>query len=137
MKSNFLLFSFFFLTLFSCQFKEKGNDISRYNNIYSASINFKDSIHDFGLFSGDSLIKSHDFMYTNIGNVPAFIISATPSCKCTSVEYTNEPIMPGKSGKITVIYDGSSDMSGYFNKSVKIRFNSPRIYSLKIQGKCK
>ena len=121
---------------FTSCFQSENKIVNVNNDIYTAEVIFNDSIHDFGTLSGDSLIKSYDFIYTNTGNVPAVVLTAVTSCNCTSVKYFKEPILPGQSNKITVIYDGTNDNSGYFNKSIKIRFNSPKIYNLKIQGRC-
>lgn len=95
---------------------------------------FKDSIHDFGILKNDSLIQCYEFIFKNTSNVPAVVLNVTPSCKCTSAEYSKEPIMPGKSGKITVIYDGNKDNPGFFDKSVRVRFNSLKTYNLRVQG---
>lgn len=96
---------------------------------------FKDSIHDFGILKNDSLIQRYEFFFKNISDVPAVVLNVIPSCKCTSAIYPKEPIMPGQNGKITVIYDGNKDNTGFFNKSVKVRFNSLNTYILRIQGK--
>ena len=130
-----ILYPFIYLFLCaSCQQTNKQQASA--NRMMQAKVTFTDSIHKFGTLSGDSLRSSYDFIYTNNGDVPAVILSATPSCKCTSVEYSKEPVMPGKSGKITVIYDGRNDNPGFFNKSVRIRFNAPNSINLWVQGKC-
>lgn len=103
-------------------------------DIFNAIVTFKDTIYDFRSSNLDSKIKSYIFEYTNIGDVPAVILNVNPSCKCTSAEYTKEPVMPGKKGKVTVTYDGNNDNAGYFNKSVTVRFNSEVKHVLKIRG---
>ena len=112
----------------------KNTDSRHSNDIFNAFVAFKDTTYDFSTSSHDSKIKSYKFEYTNIGDVPAVILNVTPSCKCTSAEYTKEPVMPGKKGKVIITYDGKNDNAGYFDKSVSVRFNSKVKYVLKIRG---
>lgn len=112
----------------------KNHSQNHSKDIFNAIVTFKDTIYDFRSSNHDSKIKSYIFEYTNIGDVPAVILNVNPSCKCTSAEYTNEPVMPGKKGKVTVTYDGNNDNAGYFNKSVTVRFNSEEKHVLKIRG---
>ena len=136
MVRNSLLFLFFIFILVSCQSNKK-QDSNRVNgNIYSAKIAFNDSIHDFGIVKGDSLIAEYEFEYTNIGDVPAMILNVNTSCGCTTVSYSKEPLMPNQIGKLTVRYNGSNDNSSFFSKSVRIWFNSKDSYLLRIRGIC-
>ena len=127
---KFILYTFSLFIFTSC--KNTSRDHSK--DIFNAIVSFKDTIYDFRTSNDYSKIKSPIFEYTNIGDVPAIVLNVNPSCKCTSAEYTKEPVMPGKKGNITVIYDGNNDNSGYFEKSVSVRFNSEVKYVLKIRG---
>lgn len=93
---------------------------------------FEKTRHNFGVFSQDTAIVSHEFVFTNVGKSPLIIHQANASCGCTVPEYTLEPIMPGEKGKITVTYNGKNRRPGVFRKSVTIHNNgrqSPiRIY---------
>ncbi|MBE6276364.1 MAG: DUF1573 domain-containing protein [Bacteroides sp.] len=129
----FSILLFIISILVSCKNNNQQQSTSK-SPVYNATIVFKDSIHDFGILKNDSIIQQYEFIFKNTSNVPAVVLNVTPSCKCTSAEYSKEPIMPGKNGKITVIYDGNKDNPGFFNKSVKVRFNSLRTYNLRIQG---
>lgn len=62
-------------------------------------------------------------MFTNTGNAPLVISSATGSCGCTVPTYPKEPIMPGQKGVIKVHYD--TNRLGAFNKTVTIVSNAP------------
>lgn len=100
----------------------------------AAEIIFKDTLYDFGTFSAAEPIRKHSFIFTNNGQVPAVILHATPSCHCTSVEYSKEAVMPGKQGQVTVIFNGSDQKAGFFDKSVRLRFNAKYNHTLRIKG---
>lgn len=106
----------------------------RMESTFTAKITFNDSIYDFGTFSSDAAMQRHVFSFVNSGDVPAVILNVDPSCRCTSVKYTQEAILPNKSGKIEVVFDGTESTDGYFDKSIRIRINSPNIYRLQIKG---
>lgn len=110
--------------------KEQARKVS----VSEAQIEFSDSIHDFGTFTSDAAIQKHTFSFQNTGMVPVAIVSVNPSCKCISVSYTREAVRPGESGSVEVAFDGLQASPGYFNKSVRVRINSSRIYTLKVSG---
>lgn len=65
------------------------------------------SNYDFGdIKKGDKV--QHDYEITNTGTNPLIISEVKPGCGCTAPDYTKEPIMPGKKGKITLSFDSSS-----------------------------
>ncbi|MDR3118600.1 MAG: DUF1573 domain-containing protein [Mediterranea sp.] len=89
-----------------------------------AEIKFDKTTHNFGTFPESSPIVSGTFTFTNVGNAPLVIHQAVASCGCTVPEYTKEPVMPGKTGKIKVTYDGTGKLSGHFEKSITLRTNA-------------
>ena len=99
---------------------------------YKGEMKFEKTRHNFGVFSQDTAVVSHEFVFTNVGKSPLIIHQANASCGCTVPEYTLEPIMPGEKGKISVTYNGKNRRPGVFRKSVTIHNNgrqSPiRIY---------
>ena len=62
------------------------------------------------------------FVLTNTGNNLLVIQDITTSCGCTKVEYSKEPIRPGVTLKVKVIYE--AEQKGYVNKSVKVYCNT-------------
>ncbi|MBQ8672643.1 MAG: DUF1573 domain-containing protein [Bacteroides sp.] len=88
-----------------------------------ADIKFDKTTHNFGEFPADSAVVSHTFTFTNVGNGPLVIHQAYASCGCTVPEYTQEPVLPGKTGTLKVTYDGSNRRPGSFMKSVTLRTN--------------
>ncbi|MDO4225294.1 MAG: DUF1573 domain-containing protein, partial [Bergeyella zoohelcum] len=50
----------------------------------------------------------HIYEITNTGENPLIISEVKPACGCTAPDFTREPIMPGKKGKITLKFDSSN-----------------------------
>lgn len=67
------------------------------------TIAFKAMEHDFGTIKQDSENK-HVFTFTNTGSNPLIIQSAKGSCGCTVPKYPQEPVPPGGTGEIEVVY---------------------------------
>ena len=84
---------------------------------------FENTRHNFGIFSQDTAVVSHEFVFTNVGKAPLIIHQASASCGCTVPEYTLEPIMPGEKGKLIVTYNGKGRRPGVFRKSITIHNN--------------
>lgn len=90
------------------------------------------------VFDFDELVQGNpgtaSFVVTNDGNEPLIITSARASCGCTNLNWTKDPILPGKSSTISVTYNAST--VGSFNKTVTIRLNSDdKPVSLIVKGK--
>ncbi len=67
------------------------------------SLQFKEMSHDFGSVNQDTENKKI-FTFTNTGSEPLIIENAKGSCGCTVPKYPKEPIAPGASGEIEVVY---------------------------------
>ncbi|KMQ62722.1 hypothetical protein ACM40_10710 [Chryseobacterium sp. BLS98] len=62
---------------------------------------------DFGnIKKGDKV--EHVYEITNTGKNPLVISEVKPGCGCTAPDFTKDPILPGKKGKITLHFDSSS-----------------------------
>lgn len=71
------------------------------------TIALSQSSYDFGnIKKGDKV--SHVYEITNTGKNPLVISEVKPGCGCTAPEFTKDPILPGKKGKITLSFDSSS-----------------------------
>jgi hypothetical protein len=70
-----------------------------------AKIQFTDAKHDFGNIKEAAGPASHVFTFKNVGNAPLVIQKVETSCGCTSPEYSNEPVLPGKSGIVKATFD--------------------------------
>lgn len=85
----------------------------------SESLEIDKTVHNFGDIILGSGPVSCSFSIKNVGSKPAVIYNVTTSCGCTDVSWTKEPLMPGKTGKISVTY--SNDEGAYpFDKSLTL-----------------
>jgi hypothetical protein len=64
-----------------------------------------------------------DFVFKNTGKTPLVITSATGSCHCTVPHFPTEPIAPGKTGVIHVVFDSNGKM-GVQDKTATIVSNN-------------
>jgi hypothetical protein len=134
----------FVLFLASCNDKEhEGVDSSDVNNNASAEgrikgnipeIKFEEEVFDFGKITQGEVV-SHDFKFKNIGNTNLIISGASGSCGCTVPKWPKEPILPGKEGKLNVVFS-SEGKKGIMEKTVTIVTNcepSTRIIRIKAE----
>jgi Protein of unknown function (DUF1573) len=84
---------------------------------------FDKKIHDFGVIKADSKV-SYTFKFTNSGTNDLLITDAKGSCGCTIPEYSKEPIKPGATGEIKVVFD-SKNKQGEHKKTVTVHANTP------------
>lgn len=89
-----------------------------------ADIKFEKTTHNFGTFSESKPVVTYTFKFTNVGDGPLVIHQAVASCGCTVPEYTQEPILPGKTGTVKVTYNGEGRYPGHFKKSITLRTNA-------------
>lgn len=66
--------------------------------------------------------KKDEFTLTNKGNQPLFIVYGQSSCGCAKLDYNEAPILPGKSTKVKITYDGTEP--GDFLKTISIITNA-------------
>ncbi|WP_313002080.1 DUF1573 domain-containing protein [Chryseobacterium gleum] len=77
------------------------------SNQPSTSVALSENSFDFGkIKKGDKV--EHVYEITNTGKNPLIISEVKPGCGCTAPDFTKEPIMPGKKGKVTLHFDSSS-----------------------------
>lgn len=99
-----------------------------------AGLEIDKTVHNFGDILLDSGPVSCEFTVKNIGDKPAVIYNVVSSCGCTDVKWTREPLMPGKTGKISVTY--SNDEGAYpFDKNLTVYFSDvKKPVILKVRG---
>ena len=89
----------------------------------AAKMTFKGSdTYDFGTIKEGPLAE-HIFEFKNNGKEPLIIQNASASCGCTTPEWPKEPVLPGKSSKITVRYTTQGRV-GPFTKDIYIQSNA-------------
>lgn len=94
---------------------------------------FKNDKHEFGNVEVNSENK-YSFAFTNSGTEPLKISNAKGSCGCTVPNWPKEPILPGQSGNIDVVFRPSKGQAGTKQtKTVTVSANtSPENTILKI-----
>lgn len=100
-----------------------------------AKIEFKEETINYG-----EVVKGVDdgirvFEFTNTGDAPLIISNVKSSCGCTVPSKPAEPIMPGKSEKITVQYNMNP---GPISKTITVESNAVNkpngVVPLRIKG---
>jgi uncharacterized protein DUF1573 len=90
-----------------------------------ANISFEKNIHDFGKIKESDGKVEYKFMFTNTGDSPLIINKVKASCGCTSPTWTEQPIMPGKKGYVSAVFD-PRNRPGNFNKSIFVETNTTK-----------
>lgn len=97
-------------------------------------MSFKRTEHNFGIVKEEMRSVSTQFEFTNTGKSPLIIQRVSASCGCTTPNYAKEPILPGKTGKISATYS-TIGRPGTFNKTIRVYTNVPdTVYVLTIKG---
>lgn len=86
------------------------------------TIKFTETEHNFGKVMQESENKK-SFKFTNTGKEPLVIQNAVGSCGCTVPTFPKEPIAPGKTGTIEVVYK-PGQQKGSQQKTVTITANT-------------
>ncbi len=77
-------------------------------------------------FAFDTLMQNapceHLFSFANTGDAPLVVSSAFSSCGCVIPEWPKEPVMPGKTGAIKVVYNTTK--AGSVNKAIVVKSNA-------------
>jgi hypothetical protein len=101
---------------------------------------FAEETHDFGVIKRGPPAP-HTFEFTNVGTEPIIVMNVTPSCGCTNVDWSKNPVLPGQKGFIRLELK-TEEQHGIFHKEVYIQSNAktPRgekRYTLYIKGDAK
>ncbi len=130
---NRLLFIVLLLSLLTVSCRRQASSTQKDVNTQIAFIG--DNSYYFGDFrKPDTLV--HYFVYKNIGKVPFVIQKVVPSCHCARPIYHKDPLPPGDTDSIGIVYDGNGYLPGYFVKTCDIYANTDSVYTLKIHGQC-
>ncbi len=102
----------------------------------TTNIKFEETTYAWGSVNeGDKM--THIFKFKNAGSNDLVISEAHGSCGCTVPEWPKEPIKPGKSGEIKVVFD-SKGKPGDQQKTVTLTANTdPASTILTIKGAVK
>lgn len=120
------------LTIFSIHAQETKTDNAVIVNPNAAVMAFETDVIDYGTIE-QGVDGVREFKFKNTGKEPLIISNATGSCGCTVPTWSKEPILPGKSGVISVKYD--TKRLGAINKSVTVTSNATEATKvLRIKG---
>ncbi len=86
-----------------------------------AIIDFAMETVDYGTIAQDS-DGTRTISFTNTGDAPLIITDVKSSCGCTVPSYSKAPILPNKTGEITVKYKTSK--VGAFHKTITVLSNA-------------
>lgn len=87
-------------------------------------LTFDKTEHDFGTIKKNQAVETV-FSYKNTGNAPLVITDIKSSCGCTVPEdWSKEPLLPGKSNKFTVKYNGAGPNK--ISKSITVTANTEK-----------
>ncbi len=86
------------------------------------SISFPVMQHSFGKVKQNT-DNGYTFKFTNTGKIPLVISDAKGSCGCTVPDYPKEPIAPGATGEINVMYKPGGQQ-GNQSKTVTVTANT-------------
>ena len=99
----------------------------------TTTMSFADLEFDYGVIDAGEKVN-HKYKFTNTGSEPLIISNAKGSCGCTVPNWPKEPIPPGGTGEIDVVFD-SKGKKGKQSKRVTITANtSPAQTFLTIKG---
>ncbi len=126
-------------TLFSCDIRNTKNraDVQASNatepSIDSTSVQIIDSVYNFGKVTDGEKVE-YSYRFKNTGKKPLIISSAVASCGCTVPEKPTEPIKPGETGFLKVVFN-SAGRVGPVHKDVTVNSNAfPRFPVLQLTG---
>ena len=103
-------------------------------NLPTTSLKFDKLSHDFGKVKEESDNKTV-FRVTNTGKFPLIIDAVKASCGCTTPSKPTEPIAPGKSDKIEVVFHPNVGQLNKQSKTVRVTANTePKETVLKISA---
>jgi len=114
------------LSFTACQTEEKPPadlESIRKDSSKFTTMEWLDTAIDFGTAKKGEKV-SLTFRCRNTGDKPLYLYDVKPGCGCTLVDYTKEPIAPGKEGKIMAEYDTNKGAVGAIHKTVYAHSNN-------------
>ena len=113
--------------LFSCNIRNTKNKLGLRSNLAvgftdSTSMVMLDSTYDFGKVTDGEKV-TFNYRFRNTGDKPLIIASAVASCGCTVPEKPEEPIKPGETGILKVIFN-SEGRVGPAHKEIRVSSNA-------------
>lgn len=83
---------------------------------------FTEKSYNFGDITQGEKVE-HVFEFENTGNEPLILSDVRTTCGCTAPEWPREPIAPGKTAKVKVVFNSAGKM-GMQNKVITVMSNA-------------
>ncbi len=123
------------LFLFAAISVAKGQTENTQTNVQenpnAPEITLDKTVHDYGTIKKDA-DGSCKFTFKNTGKEPLVLSNVKSSCGCTVPSWSKDPILPGKSGVIKIVYD--TKKVGPISKTITVMSNAktnPVVLSIK------
>ena len=81
---------------------------------------FDKTVYDFGIVNTSCEKLKCTYTLTNVSDKPIYILRVVPSCGCTTVEWTREPISQNGTGNICAYYSNDEEGEHPFNKGLRV-----------------
>lgn len=108
-------------------------DLAMNTNTKAGVFEFETETIDYGTIEQNTN-GNRIFTFRNVGSSPIIINKVKASCGCTVPTKPNQPIMPGKTGEISVKY--ATNRLGSFSKSITITSNASEAKKMiRVKGK--
>ncbi len=99
----------------------------------TTSVQIIDTSYDFGKVTEGTKVV-YNYRFVNTGKKPLVIASARASCGCTVPEKPEEPVKPGETGTLKVVFN-SADRPGPTYKTITVVSNAyPAFPVLQLKG---
>lgn len=138
MRHPIIFYAFILIIFTSCNNREERSKVKQQASTgetatYQTSVKIIDSSYNFGkVTDGEKVVFSYRFI--NSGDKPLIVSAASASCGCTVPERPEQPIAPGETGYIKVVFD-SKGRVGPVHKEVNVASNAvPSFPTLVLSG---
>lgn len=91
--------------------------------------------YDFGLISEADGKVSHDFKFTNTGDVPLIIKDVISGCGCTAAKWSDKEYAPGQSGVVRITYHPDGRKAENFSIVSEVFSNAGKPVALTVEGR--
>ncbi len=137
--NKLIIFLCFALCVSSCNIRNTKNKNSSQDLTTNGqftdttTVQIIDSVYNFGTVTDGEKV-SYNYRFRNTGNKPLIIASAVASCGCTVPEKPEEPIKPGETGFLKVVFN-SEGRGGSVHKEITVTSNAyPKFPQLQLIG---
>jgi Protein of unknown function (DUF1573) len=107
--------------------------VSVSDSIPPTTIAFEHDTYDFGQIKQGEKVK-HEFYFTNTGPNLLVIENVKPTCGCTAVDWTKDPVPPGGRGRIEAQFNSAGKMGAQLKHVTVVYNGEPKITRVTFTG---